>query len=363
MDENQFRTYCHLLQLPPDANATDLERAWMRQSVALTRADDPELKARTRAAYDALRPVMAARDQLRAKQEAAAARVRRADREESELAAAYLAGEITGASRWDPRSMTSPWVNALALPVVIALAWGINHTPVAFFLQAFKIWIHEFGHATVAWMAGFKALPLPIGWTNISPAREDFVYWGILFLLGVFFVAGWRERRLAPLLMAPVIAGVQWWMTWRVPDWQVEQWIDFGGVGGEFYLSALMMAAFFLNLPEKFRWGTCRYLFLFFGAAGFLDIYTTWIQIQNGHEQIPWGSMMHGDDDEGGDMNKLHYGWDWPIHIIIRRYVGLGHACVVGVAAVYLFFNLRLHQLIPWLIGAGQRDDEDDETG
>ena len=159
----------------------------------------------------ALQPVVKEREQKAARQKGALAREikqgkvveKLAQREEAEWEEAKL-------SVWDPRSFESPWVNALAMPVVIGLAWGFNQLPVAFMLQGLKIWIHEFGHATVAWMSGFKALPLPIGWINISHGKHDFVYWGVLFLLSIFFWAGWQEHRYWPMFIAPPLA-------WCVP--------------------------------------------------------------------------------------------------------------------------------------------------
>ena len=189
-------------------------------------------------------------------------------------------------------------------------------------------------------MSGYKALPLPLGWTTISPTKETFAHWGILFLLSVFFVAGWKERRIWPLILAPVIALAQVWMTWIVPDWRSEMWKDFAGGGGEFHLSALMVGAFFIDLPDKFRWGACRYLFLFIGARCFLESYHMWQEIEAGREDIPLGTMTRGEDDEGGDMNKLHQGWGWPRQKIIQSYTIPANTCIWAVAAIYFLFNL-----------------------
>jgi hypothetical protein len=291
-----------------------------------------------RTAFEALRPWVAAREQNSARQAADQARERKADREWEELVEEGQPDEVSPLS-WDPRSFDSLWISLLAPPLVVGLAWLINLSPLSFLLQGFYIWIHEFGHATVAWMSGYKALPLPIGWTNISPTKESFVYWGVLFLIGVFAVAGWRERRLWPLVLAPLLAVAQWWMTWRVPEWRTEMWIDFAGVGGEFYLSAGMVALFFISLPEKFRWGSCRYLFLFLGAACFIETYTFWREVYVGREEIPWGTMIHGEGDEGGDMNKLRDGWGWTRQRIYRTYNTLGHTCLLLVGIIYATAN------------------------
>lgn len=344
MDAHEFQNHLTHLGVGPGVSSTDLERAHMKLAFAARQRGDLDEVEELKDSFAAVRPVIQAREQAEARERSESAREKSDEIKEARLQEEELLLE-PAPSVWDPRSFQSPWVNFLAVPLVVGLAWLINATPLKFFLQAFYIWIHEFGHATVAWMSGYKALPLPLGWTTISPTKETFVYWGILFLLSVFFVAGWKERRVWPLVLAPVIAAAQWWMGWKVPDWRTEMWNDFGGVGGEFYLSALMVGAFFLNLPEKFRWGTCRYLFLFVGAGCFLESYHMWQEIAAGRKDIPWGSMIHGGDDEGGDMSKLHQGWGWPREKIIQSYTSLANACILAVAVIYLVFNLAsLHK-------------------
>lgn len=65
-----------------------------------------------------------------------------------------------------------------------------------------------------------------------------------------------------------------------------------------------------------------------------------WQEIEAGREEIPWGTMIHGEDDEGGDMNKLHEGWGWSRHKIVQTYTTLGNICILAVASLYLAFNL-----------------------
>ena len=156
-------------------------------------------------------------------------------------------------SNFDPLSYTSPYVDILAPPIVVALSILLTISPLGFMLVGFQIWVHEFGHATLAWMTGKRAIPLPIGWTNIEFERSYFVYFGVLFLLGLLFVASAREKRLVPMVIAVLLAGAQWYLTWRLPEEPARMWIAFAGVGGEFYLSAAAMCLFYVQLPEKFR--------------------------------------------------------------------------------------------------------------
>jgi hypothetical protein len=232
---------------------------------------------------------------------------------------------------------------------VAGFAVLLQLTPLSFFFTGFHVWIHEFGHATVAWMTGRRALPLPIGWTNISPDKSDFVYYGILFLLGVLFVAGMRERKIMPMLTAVVLAVVQYFMTWKLPEHRADLWFSFGGVGGEFYLSAAMMGMFYFRLPEKFRWEICRYLFLFLGAGAFFRSWLLWYRIKRGQEGIPYGTMIHGEEDVGGDMNILR-DLGWTQRQIIHTYNDLATTCLIVLAVLYVIFALRLDRIVSRLI-------------
>ena len=226
------------------------------------------------------------------------------------------------------------YVGFIAFPLLLGLAYLIQASPLQFFLQGFHIWIHEFGHSMVAWFSGYNASPLPIGWTNVGLEKSNFVYFGVLFLLGLFAWAGWNEGKPAPIIIAVVLIPLQAWMTWKLPAYDYEVWMAYGGIGGEFVLSTAFTLAFFLDFPEKFRWGICKYLFLLLGATTFWQSYTQWMDISAGRENIPWGTLIHGGDDQGGDMNILtQYGWT--PYQIVTSYEQLAKGCLATLVAGY----------------------------
>ena len=86
--------------------------------------------------------------------------------------------------------------------------------PIGVLLQGIDIWFHEFGHAVMAWMAGRRAIPLPIGFTPVNPERSSFVYVGVLILFGLLFWAGQREQKRWPRMLAISLTVIQFGMTW-----------------------------------------------------------------------------------------------------------------------------------------------------
>lgn len=162
-----------------------------------------------------------------------------------------------------------------------------------FLLRGVKTWFHEFGHATIAWLSGRRAIPLPFGWTNIEPNRSLFVYCAILFLLLLLF-----------------------WMTWLMSPRTFNMLLAFGGVGGEFYLCAFFMVSYFFSLPEYFRtplagrlwrllrkaeqWDFYRFPVVLGAAFTFWDNVGFWGKINQGQASIPWGSLWGGPNHSGG---------------------------------------------------------------
>ncbi len=376
---------CHaVLGVSPGVSLEELERAFMKRNFAILKgksgsADEvnPELEAqkqRLRTAYFKLAAHLRAR-QLEKEQEEREAREKLRKPRLASTAAAPPppsslpplplppppAGLITPpvVKPRDPAddefalfTFDNWWVNVFVPPLLLGLVWLVNVSPLGFFLKGFHVWMHEFGHATAAWLCGFRATPLPFGWTPVEPEYSPFVYWGLLLLFGILFVAGAVERKVWPMIAAVLLGLLQYYMTWRMPGHRQEFWWSaFGGVGGEFYLSTLFMMFFFVQLPEKFKWGACRYVFFVIGATAFLNIFLMWDKVYHGLEEIPFGSMINGEDDAGGDMNKLMDGYGWTKFQIRRTYHLLGNGCAIALVIAWALFALRLNKAADWVVG------------
>ncbi len=373
---------CHAaLGVAPGVSLVELERVFMKQNFAL-------IKGKSGAADEPNPALDAQRQALRAAYEKLSAHLRD-QQKQAEAAAPRKRPQLTNPPQAGTRSTPPPmhapmaaprpqapvglitppvipprdpandvlvlfrfdhWlVNVLVPPLLLAGMGLVNLTPLGFFLKGFHVWMHEFGHSTAAWLTGRRATPLPFGWTPIEPEYSPFVYFGLLLLFVILFLAGWKERKIWPMIAAVLLGVLQYYMTWRMPGHRQEFYWTFGGVGGEFYLSALFMAFFFVQLPEKFRWGACRYVFFLIGATCFLNIVLFWDKVHNGLEEIPFGSMINGEDDQGGDMNKLMDGYGWKKVQIRNTYQYLGYGCWAGLGVIYGIFALRLNKVADWV--------------
>jgi hypothetical protein len=356
--------HCHaVLGVSPGVTLDELERAFMRRNFALIQgkgdAADPAFAAQRQA-------LLAAYEALSAHLRAQAATAGRAG------SAPVRAPEPPSAARPTPPKIEprmpeefalltfDNWkVNTFVPPLLLALVWVAELSPLKMLLQGFHVWMHEFGHSTAAWLCGWRATPLPIGWTPVEQVHSNFVYFGLLLLFAVLFAAGLKERKVWPMLAALALAGLQFYMTWRMPEHRKEFWMVFGGVGGEFYLGTLFMLSFWVELPEKFRWGACRYVFFLIGAAAFLNIWLHWRDVYRGLEEIPFGSLINGEDDGGGDMNRLRDDYGWTKFRIRRTYWLLGWGCWAALGLMWLAFVLRLNRAADWVagrFGAGARE-------
>ena len=231
--------------------------------------------------------------------------------------------------------------NALIFPAILLLAALLNSVEfVRLLLFGVVIWIHEFGHAAVAWLCGYRAIPLPFGWTSTSLEPSFLVYLGVLVLLGLLFWTGYKEQRQWPMLLAVGLAIAQFCGTWIITDSTYDLLLSFGGVGGEFYLSTLLIVSFYFPLPEKWRWDFYRYPAALGAGFVFIGSAWRWQQIESGRQAIPWGTLFGGSGDMGGDMNRL-VAHGWSDQQIIDTYNSIGGVCKVAIASVYIYFFLK----------------------
>jgi hypothetical protein len=228
-------------------------------------------------------------------------------------------------------------VTLFSLPLAILAVFlaKLLYLP-AIILDATQIWIHEFGHALIAWFSSRAATPLGIGWTNFNPDKSAWVYICFSFLLGVTAFKGWKAKTyFLPALMALFFA-FQTYYTFICSPFHWGRAMSFGGVGGEIYLGALLVIAFFYEFPAQLRWDFFRFPFLLVGLYSYWDAFYLWIKIKNSEASIPWGTLLGGQGDAGGDMNQLSNQYGMMKVEIIDAYIAAGVICGILIVVQYI---------------------------
>ncbi len=257
--------------------------------------------------------------------------------------ARVLAEERKSEHDSDLFSFENQYVNRFAVPIAFLFSAILYWSKLDLLLLGMRIWIHEIGHAVVAWFSGRRATPLPFGWTNVSLDRSPIVYICFLGLWGLLFYSGWKERKRWTMGIAVVATLVQFGMTWYLSQDAFEMWFAFGGVGGEFYVSTLLVVGFYLPLPDRWHWGFWRYPALLMGASTFFNALSFWHQVKRGTAAIPWGTMLNGSGDAGGDMNQLH-DFGWSDGQIVNTYIAIGQLCLWVTIGIYVVRAISSHR-------------------
>lgn len=158
------------------------------------------------------------------------------------------------------------------------------------------------------------------------------------------------------MVVAVCLALVQLFMTWSLSAPSIEFWVTFGGVGGEFYLSTLLMLSFYFRFPDTWRWYFWRYVALVIGASAFWGNFWLWHRVRTSQAEIPWGSIL-GAGDAGGDMDRLSWQFGWSDGRIIDSYSRLGEACLLMLLVAYVVLLVKLnprtwtslkHKMVLW---------------
>lgn len=212
----------------------------------------------------------------------------------------------------------------LAMPVAFALAALLRGSTLAkIVLGGVRIPLHELGHASVAWLSGYSALPVPFGVTWIS--RERSVLTGLVIAAGIAAAAtrlaragAWAWAALVGALLLPQAA-----LSLVARDATRQMLITFAGSGAELVFAALLVALFHARLPDRARWEHARWIALAVGAFVLVDKTLDWRAARFDDDLIPWASVM-GDD---GDMQRLTRDHGWSTGALARRYAALAHAC------------------------------------
>jgi MFS family permease len=198
---------------------------------------------------------------------------------------------------------------------------------------------HELGHAAASWLSSRIAVPLPF-----------FTFWyddqSVLMGLLVAGVLAWlmfhmhREKNHFMLGVTGVILAAWAVITFMISPTTTLMWQILAGVLGEILFGAFLLVAFHFPLPDRFRWDFWRWVALVPAALSFVHATLLWRTVSADVSQMPWGSAIGADSD--GDMNRLVQQFAWNANDLADFYLAAAYACLVALAAAYVYAAYRL---------------------
>jgi hypothetical protein len=223
-------------------------------------------------------------------------------------------------------------------PIALAVAWILVSSPAGHALVRtfLSMWVHELGHAVSAWFCGFGAFPGP--WrTPVSSERMPLVTVAMIAALGCLIYRGWREGRRVLLVGGAAGVGLHL-VCLSLSSRAAQTLITFGGDAGSLALGSLLMATFYAGPESRLYRGALRWGLVGIGAASVVDAFHTWLRARADPGEIPLGEL------EGvglSDASKLTDLYGWTYSELTGRYVALGIACLVAIAAMYVLGIIR----------------------
>lgn len=200
------------------------------------------------------------------------------------------------------------------------------------------MWLHELGHATVAWLSGFPAFP---GAWFTPIAEERSLPFGLILAaalgFGVYRGAIDPERRwLSWVCGGLLIAQLFFSVVLRANTAKMA--VIFGGDAGAMIYGTLAMATIFSPPGSRFHHGWLRWGFLVIGSAAFVNVFTEWWVARHSYELIMYGA----NEGQGpSDPSRLADDYGWTSKQLVNRYVGLGVSCLLALAGATAWATLR----------------------
>ena len=259
-------------------------------------------------------------------------------------------GALPAPDRLDPEGLFSdrfaydvPWVNGLALPAALGLALLLDATWLRHLVSNFfvNMWLHELGHAAVAWMSGYYALLLPFVTFTYNEEKSLLTSLIVALFLGAALLSGLSGKHRYLVFLGGGGLLLQFVLTVIVPRRLTFEWLTFGGCAGEIVWSTLLLVSFYHRLPDRIRWDFWRYLALLIGAFGLVHAMAMWMGVSHDLSTMPMGTALGGQSDGDGDMNRLLGVYRWTPRGVVNAYLRLGYACLAVVAGHYAFFLWR----------------------
>ena len=230
------------------------------------------------------------------------------------------------------------WLAQFAVPIALIGSWLFVQIGLGKFVaRTFAgMWLHELGHATVAWMCGYPAFPGP--W--LTTIGERSLLFAGLVTVGVGYLAwrGWTAENRVLVGVAGVLLFLQLLGTFALSPGSADTLITFAGDAGSLVYGIALVATFFVPPEHKLHRDWLRWGFLVIGAFGFTDTFYDWRMARTDYDAIAFGQFDHGG---ATDPTKLTEDAGWTIPTMVNRYLALGTFAFLCLIPLQYFHIVR----------------------
>jgi hypothetical protein len=240
------------------------------------------------------------------------------------------------------------WLARFAVPGALVGAWIVVHNDLGQALCRIVagMWMHEFGHATVAWICGYPAFPAP-WFTPMAAERSALFALALAGGLGYAAWTGWTEEDRGRVVGASSALALQLVGTLLLSEHAAQQLILFGGGMGSLVFGTACMATFYAPPGHKLHRDWLRWGLLVLGAAAFCDTFYDWWQARAEPEVIAFGEIEgHG----ATDQSRLVDDFGWSVATLVRRYFGLGVVCLFVLTTLQVLHLRRTRRALDELV-------------
>ena len=237
-------------------------------------------------------------------------------------------------SEESPVFQDSRVIRIFAIPVALIVGILSELSGIRVLTWFFTTLFHELGHASVKWLSGIFAIPLPFYtfWQN-ERSPELIVLFLLFWTFGIWLALQWRSRVLLACFIGLLMT--QCLFSFFIPLEKTNEIALAYGIGGEILLGVLCVISFTWSLPHQLRWDFWRFPVLLTGGILFGSNSVRWFAIKQGMRPVPWGTTVG--DTSDGDLSRLRDLYGWSEGMIISHYLLLIKIGLILIGLHYLF--------------------------
>ena len=230
---------------------------------------------------------------------------------------------------------------AILAGLIFSSIEGISGT----LIWLFGMPMHEVGHALGYWISGILAIPVPL--MTVPLHSETYFISMIIVGAAIYLLYRFARKNNSAFFkfLSGLFAALLILFSLILSSKTCEMVMLYGGLGGEIYLSLLMILIACQELPRYSSWSVKRLIFLGWGSLIFSGTILKWFKIRSGHEKLPMGGAIDPDawfgGESNGDLDRLIREFGWTEDFVVKVYSITCVSCIMILVLYYTWMVLQ----------------------